>query len=779
MLSEHILYYTQPAEVWTEALPLGNGRIGAMVFGGVSSERFALNEDSLWSGIPFEPEKKDAPAALARVRELMDAGDFNEAQKVIEQEINSKDSEAYMPLGDIIIERDVPEYTDYMRSLDIANGVHKTEYTAAGIKHIITSYIVAPDPQALVIDHTADIPGSVSFSLKLTSQLKYAITVREGRLAMETECPGHACTDDSVDYKKGLYYYDEPEKRGIRALTQVVIETFGGEVTVTEAGINVAGADRAVVKMCVRTSFAGAKRHPFMDGLDYEADSDRDAEALECITAGELFDMHIEDFAGYMERVDFVLDGDSADLPTDKRLEAFAESKNDKRLYELLFNYGRYLTVAGSRPGTQAMNLQGIWNEHIAPPWRSNYTVNINTEMNYYPTEITNLSEMHFPMFDLIEKMCESGKATAKEFYGMSGSACNHNTDLWGMTTPVSKKKPGSAVWAFWPMALPWMCRDMYDHYLYTLDKDFLSERALPVYREAVRFCLDFMVKDENGYLAMYPATSPENCFIYDGQVCAVAKSSTCNNALVRELLQQYLSIVDILGIDDGELKDAAAKALPLVRPYEFGTHGQILEWDREYEEREPHHRHTSHLVGLYPGHDISPERTPALADGAKRTLELRGDDGTGWSLGWKICFWARLNDGDHALRLLKNQLRLVRQNSFAYAKGGGTYPNMFDAHPPFQIDGNFGSCAGIAEMFLHNMPGEVILLPALPSEWSDGHITGLKAMGNITVSIWFEGGKLKKAILEVPEKTVLPVNVIYNGEVIRVIEKADTVIIE
>jgi len=771
MISEHILHYAQPAEVWTEALPLGNGRIGAMVFGGVKEERFALNEDSLWSGTPVKLEKKNAPEALAKARELMDKGDFHAAQHLIEQEINSLDSQAYMPLGDLFITRDTDAYTNYRRSLDIATGVHTTAYTARGARHTINSYIVKPDPQALVIDHTCDVPGSISFTLKLTSQLKHSISMREGRLAMETECPGHAATDDSVDYKKGLYYYDEPEKRGIRALIQVMIETVGGKVNITEDGASIANADRAVIKLCVRTSYAGAKKHPFTEGLDYATDSDRDAEALENITAGELYDMHIDDFSSIMERVDLVIEGDAPDLPTDKRLEAFAQSRSDNRLYELLFNYGRYLTVSGSRPGTQAMNLQGIWNESVAPPWRSNYTVNINTEMNYYPSEMTNLSEMHFPMFDLIEKMCESGKNTAKEFYGMRGSACNHNTDLWGLTNPVSKQKSGSAVWAFWPMALPWMCRDMFDHYLYTLDMDFLRERALPVQREAVRFCLDFMVKDENGHLAMYPATSPENSFIYQGKICSVAKSSTCNNSLVRELIGNYIKMLDILGIDE-PMKAEAANALPLIRPYEFGSHGQILEWDREYEEREPHHRHTSHLVGLYPGHEISPEHSPALAEGARRTLELRGDDGTGWSLGWKICFWARLNDGDHALRLVKNQLRLVRQNSTTYVHGGGTYPNMFDAHPPFQIDGNFGSCAGIAEMFLHNMPGELNLLPALPSEWPNGHITGLKGMGNVTVDIWFKDGRLDKAVIDAPDARALPIKVFCGGEVIKEINE-------
>ena len=778
MLSEHILHYAQPASVWTEALPIGNGRIGAMVFGGVSEERFALNEDTLWSGVPFTLEKKDAPAALAKARALMDEGKFHEAQNVIEQEFNSNNTEAYMPLGDLLISRDIGEFTDYNRSLDISTGIHTTTFACAGAVHTVTSYVANPAPQALVIDHISDVPGSVSFDVSLTSQLHYNITVRDGRLAMETECPGHAVTDESGDMPKGLHYFDEPEKRGIRALTQIVVELTGGSAEISDGVLKIRNADRAVIKLCVRTSFAGAKKHPFLDGLDYAADSDADAAALTTAAADSILSAHIADFKPLMERVELHLDCERSDMPTDARLEKFASTRSDKQLYELLFNYGRYLTISSSRPGTQATNLQGIWNESITPPWRSNYTVNINTEMNYYPAEIANMSEMHYPMFDLIERMCESGKDTAREFYGMNGSVCHHNTDLWGLTNPVSRKVPGSAVHSFWPLALPWMCRDMYDHYLYTLDKDFLRERALPVQREAVRFYLEFMTKDKNGHLVAYPATSPENCFIYEGKSCSVALSSTCSNTLIRELFTNYLSTMDILG-EDEPLKAAAAAALPLIRPYEFGSKGQILEWDREYEEREPHHRHTSHLVGLYPGYEIAPDTTPALAEGAKRTLELRGDDGTGWSLGWKICFWARLNDGDHALRLIKNQLRLVRQNGFNYSSGGGTYPNMFDAHPPFQIDGNFGACAGIAELFLHNRPGEVRLLPALPSDWANGLITGLKGMGNVTVDIFFNNGKLKKAAINAADERALPVNVYYDNKVIAVIEKTGTSVIE
>ena len=778
MLSEHILYYTSPAAVWTEALPIGNGRIGAMVFGGTERERFALNEDTLWSGYPTKPESEGRPEAFRKARALMEAGDFHAAQNVIEQEFNSNNSQAYMPLGDIFIARKIGAVSEYRRSLDISTGIHTTEFVESGRRHTIVSYVVNPEPQALVIDHKCDVSGGVSFEISFDSPLRHSVSERNGKFTVEVEAPGIAVTDDAGPLPMGLHYFDESARRGIRAMMQLIVELTGGDAEIAGDTLKITGADRAVIKACVRTSFAGHNRHPFIDGLDYTADCLADAAKLGQVCADSLYEAHVADFLPLMERVDFHLDSDSPDLPTDKRLEAFGCTGNDSRLYELLFNYGRYLTVSGSRPGTQATNLQGIWNESPAPPWRSNYTVNINTEMNYFPTEIANLSEMHEPMFSLIEKMCDSGKETAANFYGMRGSACHHNTDLWGLTNPVSRKVKGSAVWSFWPMALPWMCRDMFEHYLFTLDKDFLEKRALPVQREAVRFCLDFLVDDGNGHLVAYPATSPENNFIYQGEKCSVGRSATCSNALIRELLKNYISMLDILNIEE-PMKAEAADKLTRIRPYEYGSKGQILEWDSEYEELEPNHRHTSHLVGLYPGREISPETTPELAQGARRTLELRGDDGTGWSLGWKICFWARLNDGDHALRLIKNQLRMVRQTATSYGRHGGTYPNMFDAHPPFQIDGNYGACAGICEMFLHNRPGEIHILPALPSEWPDGCMRGLKGMGNVTVDIEFRGGRLAKAVVDVPDARALPISVVCDSKVIRTIDSVGTFVIE
>ncbi len=759
MKSEHLLWYRAPASVWTEALPLGNGRMGAMLFGEPARDRFALNEDTLWSGYPRADAPQGAPDALRRARGLLEADDYEGAQRAIEQDFTGHFTEAYMPLGDLLVSRPFrAPIEQYTRALDIEAGVHCVTFLSDGVRHTVTSYAVHGAREALVIDYAADQPGSVSLKASFDCRLKHEVFTRERMLALEVECPGHA-HPSYLNTGNPLEYAREPERRGVRGLALLSCNARGGSVSLDADGLSISCADRVTLKLCVRTSFAGWNRHPYTDGLDYAALCEREADALFRADPDALLKAHVAEFTALMDRADVSLDADASALPTDERLAVF--DGRDRGLYELLFNYARYLMISSSRSGTQATNLQGIWNESTTPPWSSNYTVNINTEMNYYPAEAANLSEMHGPLFDLVERMVVSGARTARDFYALRGSVCHHNTDLWARTNPVGEKRVGSAVWAFWPMSLPWMCAHLYDHYLYTLDETFLRARALPAMREAARFLLDFMVPDARGFLRVFPATSPENSFVVNGKTQAVAKAATMSNALARELLTNYVAALDCLGLDEPMRAEAEA-AIPKIWPYEFGSKGQLLEWDREYEEAEPHHRHTSHLYGLYPGREIGPEGP--LADACRRTLELRGDDGTGWSLAWKICFWARLNDGDHALRLLCNQLRLVRQGDTVYTSGGGTYPNLFDAHPPFQIDGNFGACAGICEMLLRSRPGEIRLLPALPTAWPEGRFRGLKAMGNIEVAARFRAGRLVAAQFDARCEAALPVKV-FDGE--------------
>ncbi len=762
MMSEHRLWYSTPASTWTEALPLGNGRLGAMVFGAPAQDRFALNEDTLWSGYPRIDAPEGAPEALEKARAALLADDYAAAQQILEQGFTGHYTQAYMPMGDLLVTRSFRSpIGDYARVLDIETGVHCVQFTADDIRHTVTSYVVHGAREAVVIDYKADRPGCVSLRAAFDCKLKNQVFTHGDMLALEVECPGNA-HPSYLNMENPLAYADAPEERGIRAAVLLSCDAKGGSVSLDEGGLSISCADRVTLKLCARTSFAGWDKHPYTNGRDHMALCEAEADALADANPDALFSAHVAEFSSLMNRVDFSLGSVPSNLPTIERLIRFDGS--DRGLYELLFQYARYLMVSSSRPGTQATNLQGIWNESPTPPWSSNYTVNINTEMNYYPTEVANLSEMHEPLFDLIERMVASGARTARNFYGLRGSVCHHNTDLWARTNPVGEKREGCAVYSFWPMSIAWMCAHLFDHYLYTCDEAFLRERALPAMREAARFLLDVMVTDARGYLRVFPATSPENAFLVNGEKQAVAKAATMSNVIARELLTHYITALDILKLDE-PMREEAEGAIPQIWPYEVGSKGQLLEWDQEYEEAEPHHRHTSHLYGLYPGREIDPDT--ALGDACRRTLELRGDDGTGWSLAWKICFWARLNDGDHALKLLKNQLRLVRQSETVYASGGGTYPNLFDAHPPFQIDGNFGACAGICEMVLRSRPGEIYLLPALPGTWEDGHFRGLKAMGDVEVAAEFKGGKLVAAAFEAHCGAALPIRVYTGGKLI------------
>lgn len=775
MKSTSRLWYTSPAEQWVEALPIGNGRIGAMVFGGIQEEKLALNEDTLWSGYPRHYKRENAPEAIAQAQALVREGKLAEAQRLIETQVDSEFSQTYMPLGDMLLHfiGMGGEAQDYVRELNIETGVHTVSFTLHGVRYTRETFISFPD-QALVMKISADKGGCVNFDMQIDTQMKkLEESVKEiddthSEMMLRVVCPSHA-NPHYINSGNPITYEDDPAHSGVRFCVLTGITTVGGETGWKDDGAAVRNADSAEIRFVVRTSFNGFDKFPGVDGKDAEGDARRDMLALETRDYADIKARHEADFSSCMNRCDFSLSAPRQEMDTLARLRAFRENPADPALYELLFQYGRYLTVAASRPGTQATNLQGIWNDSMLPPWSSNYTVNINTEMNYWPTEMTNLSEMTGPLFDLIRGMCESGKQTAHDYYGARGSVAHHNTDLWRHTTPVGFGQEGGMVWAFWPNSLGWMCRHLFDHYLFTGDEQFLKEEALPVIREAVLFYCDAMVDDGNGHLSVYPATSPENRFLHNGATVAGAANATMQEAIVKEVFTSFLQILEILGLED-ELSGVVREKLAKIRPYTIGSKGQLLEWSEEYEEVEPHHRHQSHLYPLHPGTQIT-EETPELFNACKRSLELRGDEGTGWSLGWKINMWARLNDGDHALRLMKMQLRLVGDKGFNYTNGGGTYPNMFDAHPPFQIDGNYGATAGVCEMLMRTRPEELILLPALPSEWPDGEITGLKAMGGLTVDIRFAGGKLEEAHIRGDITPRKPISVRYAGKTLCVID--------
>jgi len=749
------LWYKHPAKEWVEALPIGNGRLGAMIHGRVDREIISLNEDTLWSGYPRDLNPKNRKECYIKARQLALEGKLHEAEQLIVRELTSGWTQSYLPVGDLLI--DFPgsrEVSSYTRSLDISRAVADVNYSSGGVNYSREIFATAVD-DVILIRISADKPGKVSFSISFESQLKSEVFIKDKYLVLKGQAPSHVEPNYSNALEIPVVYSDNDHEKGMLYTAMSKVVPTGGRISYSEKCISVDKADSAVIILNAKTSFAGFDVHPYLKGKEFEAPCMEGLDRAAAKGYEALISDHIEDYRSYFNRVRLDLgENDAALLPTDERLYRFKENPDDPSLYTLLFQYGRYLLISSSRQGTQPANLQGIWNNMVRPPWSSNYTININTQMNYFPVFSCALGELNQPLVNMIKELAVTGAKTAADVYGARGFVSHHNTDLWRLSSPVGNKTEGSAVYAFWNMSSGWLCRHLFEQYEYTLDTDFLKNEAYPVMKGAAEFYLDLLTEDNEGYLVLSPSTSPENHFKYNGKICSVAVTSTMTMSVIRELFNNCIKASEILGIDEA-FADLLKGKLGKLYPLRAGSKGQLLEWDREYEEPDPHHRHISHLYALHPGNEITIDGTPKLAEACRKSLELRGDEGTGWSLGWKINMWARLFDGDRALKLLTRQLKLAETNEVDYTSAGGTYLNMFGAHPPFQIDGNFGASSGIAEMLLQSRDNRIYILPALPSKWEKGSFEGLCAKGRIKVDAKWDKESVKAVLTSDIDQTV------------------------